>query len=293
MTGTKQKPTWRELLELHKPLVLPGAHDALTARLIQAAGFPAYYIGGFPLIGARYALPDIGLVSVAEMSQAAREIRLGSQLPALVDIDDGHGDVKNVTRTIRTYEQLGASAVHLEDQVAPKRCGHMSGKVLVPVNVMEAKIRAAVAARESPDFFLIARTDARDVEGLDAALSRAERYIRAGADGLFIESPRSIEELGRIGRTFDVPQLANMLYGGVTPILSNRELGDMGFAMVIHGITPMMRAARAIRDTLSDLRRDELKPDVNGVTFEEYKQLVGFSDWASVDEKYGDTKARN
>lgn len=293
MTGTKQKTTWRELLKTHKPLVLPGAHDALTARLIQAAGFPAYYIGGFPLIGARYALPDIGLVSVGEMSQAAREIRLGSRLPALMDIDDGHGDVKNVTRTIRTYEQLGASAVHLEDQIAPKRCGHMSGKVLVPVEVMEAKIRAAVAARESPEFFLIARTDARDVEGLDAALSRAERYIRAGADGLFIESPRSVEELERIGRAFDVPQLANMLYGGVTPILTNRELGEMGFAMVIHGITPMMRAARAIRDTLADLHSDELKPDVNGMTFEEYKQLVGFSDWAAVDERFGDAKATN
>ena len=290
MTGSNRRPAWRELLGSHKPLVLPGAHDALSARLIESAGFPAYYIGGFPLIGVRYALPDIGLVSVGEMAQAARDIRLGSQLPVLVDIDDGHGDVKNVTRTIRTYEALGASAVHMEDQVAPKRCGHMAGKVLLPVEAMEAKIRAAAAARESPDFFLIARTDARDVEGLDAALKRAERYLRAGADGLFIESPRSVEELARIGRAFDVPQLANMLYGGVTPILSNRELGELGFSMVIHGTTLMMRSARVMRDTLADLRRDELKPDAGGVTFDEYKQLVGFSEWAAIDERFGQTK---
>jgi 2-methylisocitrate lyase-like PEP mutase family enzyme len=276
------------LLAAHKPLVLPGAHDAISARLIREAGFPAYFIGGFPVIGARWALPDIGLVGLGDLSQAIREIMLGSDLPVLVDIDDGYGDVKNVTRTVHVYEQIGASAVHLEDQVAPKRCGHMAGKVLLPVETMEGKIRAAAAARENKELFIIARTDARDVEGLDAALRRAERYVRAGADGLFIESPRNVEELAKIGQAFDVPLLANMLAGGVTPILTNRELGELGYSMVIHGITLLMRATRIMRETLAELGRDALRPDPGAVTFEEYKHLVGFASWADIDQRFGE-----
>ncbi len=292
MTPSVPRPTWRDLLSRHRPLVLPGAHDAFSARLIGAAGFPAYFIGGFPLIGARYGLPDVGLVGFGEMSQAIREIMQASPLPVLVDIDDGYGDVKNVTHTLRLYNAMGVSAVHIEDQMAPKRCGHMAGKVLIPVEAMEAKLRAAAAARSSPDLFIVARTDARDVEGLDAALRRAERYVRAGADGLFIESPRTIEEMEIIGRAFDVPLLANMLEGGVTPILSNRQLGELGFAMVIHGITLLMRAARTMRDTLADLKEDRLDPGKAGVSFEDYKRLVGFGDWAAIEDRFdGKTKS--
>jgi 2-methylisocitrate lyase-like PEP mutase family enzyme len=287
MSVDAKRPTWRQLLARNKPLVLPGAHDAFSARLIEDAGFPAYFIGGFPVVGVRYALPDIGLVGLGEMAQSVSDIMLGSRLPALVDADDGYGDVKNVTRTTRIYERMGASALFFEDQVAPKRCGHMAGKVLVPVEVMEAKLRAAAAAREDRELFLIARTDAREVEGLDAAFRRAERYLRAGADGLFIEAPRTVEELSKIGRAFDVPQLANMLEGGLTPILSNRELGEMGFSMVIHGITLLMRAARVMRETLVDLKKDNLSADKAGVTFEEYKRLVGFADWAAVEDRFG------
>jgi 2-methylisocitrate lyase-like PEP mutase family enzyme len=292
VTPSVPRPTWRDLLSRHRPLVLPGAHDAFSARLIGAAGFPAYFIGGFPLIGARYGLPDVGLVGFGEMSQAIREIMQASPLPVLVDIDDGYGDVKNVTHTLRLYNAMGVSAVHIEDQMAPKRCGHMAGKVLIPVEAMEAKLRAAAAARSSPDLFIVARTDARDVEGLDAALRRAERYVRAGADGLFIESPRTIEEMEIIGRAFDVPLLANMLEGGVTPILSNRQLGELGFAMVIHGITLLMRAARTMRDTLADLKEDRLDPGKAGVSFEDYKRLVGFGDWAAIEDRFdGKTKS--
>ncbi len=286
MTAQRKKPTWRELMAQNKPLVLPGAHDAFSARLIADAGFPAYFIGGFPVIGARYGLPDIGLVGLGEMHQNIGEIMSACALPVLVDADDGYGDVKNVVRTTRAYERLGASAIFFEDQVAPKRCGHMAGKVLVPTETMEAKLRAASEAREDKEFFIIARTDARDVEGLDAAFRRAERYLKAGADGLFIESPRSVEELRRIGGSFGVPHLANMLEGGVTPILSNAELGEMGFSMIIHGINLLMRSARVMKETLSALREDNLKPDVNAVSFEEYKRLVGFGDWADIDNKF-------
>jgi 2,3-dimethylmalate lyase len=286
MEPKRKRPTWRELMAQNMPLVLPGAHDAFSARLIEDAGFPAYFIGGFPVVGVRYAVPDIGLIQLGEMSQSFRDIMQGSRLPVLVDGDDGYGDVKNVTRTVRIYEEMGASAIFFEDQVAPKRCGHMAGKVLVPTELMEAKLRAAAAAREDREFFIIARTDARDVEGLDEAFRRSERYLRAGADGLFIESPRSVEELRKIGGSFGVPHLANMLEGGVTPILSNKELGEMGFSMVIHGITLLMRSAKVMQDTLSDLRKDNLRTDKSGISFEEYKRLVGFGDWAAVDETF-------
>ena len=287
MNNILAKPPWRDLLRQNRPLVLPGAHDAFSARLIEMAGFPAYFIGGFQLSGARYALPDMGLVSLGEMSQGIRETMLGSGLPVLVDADDGYGDVKNVTRTIRTYEAMGASAIFIEDQVAPKRCGHMAGKAVVPVEVMEAKIRAAAAARQNKDFFLLARTDARAVEGLDAALRRGERYLRAGADGLFVESPETVAELESIGRAFDVPQLCNMLEGGRTPILSCQELHQMGFSMILHGITLLMRAARTMAETLADLKQDRLDPTKAGVTFEEYKSIVRYSTWAEIEDRFG------
>jgi 2,3-dimethylmalate lyase len=282
----QKRPTWRELMAQHKPLVLPGAHDAFSARLIEDAGFPAYFIGGFPVVGVRYALPDIGLVSLGEMAQNIDEIMQGSRLPALVDADDGYGDVKNVTRTMRVYEKLGASAIFFEDQVAPKRCGHMAGKILVSVEQMEAKLRAAAAARDDKELFIIARTDAREVEGMDAAFRRAERYLRAGADGLFIEAPRNIEELRKIGGSFGVPHLANMLEGGMTPILSNKELGEMGFSMVIHGITLLMRATKTMKETLRHIKDDKLKPDPDGVTFNEYKRLVNFDEWSQVEDQF-------
>src|SRR2546423_12303081 len=215
------KPTWKELLARSEPLILPCAHDALSARLIERAGFSAYSVGGYALVGARYALPDIGLIAFGEMSAGIRDIMSASRLPVLIDCDDGYGDVKNVTRTIAGYEAMGVSAIFMEDQRAPKRCGHMAGKAVIPAELMATKLRAAVDARRSADLFIIARTDARAVHGLDEALRRAEIYLKAGADGLFIEAPQSPEELARIGRAFaGVPQLANMLEAcGRTPVL--------------------------------------------------------------------------
>jgi 2,3-dimethylmalate lyase len=283
----KKEPTWRELLAREKPLVLPGAHDALSARLIEQAGFAAYVIGGYPLVGARYALPDLGLVGLGEMAAGIRDIMSGSALPVLIDGDHGYGDVKNVTRTIQTYEDMGASAIFIEDQVAPKRCGHMAGKDVVPTEVMEQKLRAAAAARRSKDTFLIARTDARAIHGLDEALRRAERYVKAGADGIFIEAPLTVEELARIGREVEVPQFCNMLDGGKTPILSNKELYDMGFEMVVHGITLVMRVAKTMRDALADLKADRLSFENSSVSFEEFKGIMNFSDWAEIENKFG------
>jgi 2,3-dimethylmalate lyase len=280
------RPTWREVLNRESPLLLPVAHDALSARLIERAGFDAYAIGGFPMVGARHALPDIGLVGLGEMSEGMRDIMAATRLPVLVDGDDGYGDVKNVTHTIRTYEQLGAAAILLEDQVAPKRCGHMAGKSVVPADVMAKRLRAAAAARQA-NLFLIARTDARAVNGLDDALRRAELYLESGADGIFIEAPESPEELARVGSEFrHVPQLANMLEAGRTPLIPPTELFRMGFAMVAYPTTLIFRVTRTMEKALADLKAGQLSLAGEGVDFEAFKDVVGFAAWRDVEDHF-------
>ena len=281
------KPTWKELLARSEPLILPCAHDALSARLIERAGFAAYSVGGYALVGARHALPDIGLVAFGEMSAGIRDIMAASSLPVLVDCDDGYGDAKNVARTIAGYEAMGVSAIFMEDQRAPKRCGHMAGKDVIDADAMAAKLRAAVAARRGADLFIIARTDARAVHGLDEALRRGETYLKAGADGLFIEAPQSIDELTRIGRTFQgVPQLANMVEGGGrTPVLPPSELYRLGFAMVAYPTSLIFRVARAIENALADLKHGRPTGANDGVDFETFKDITSFGDWAEVEQR--------
>jgi len=278
--------TFRQLVASERPLVLPGAHDAISARLIQRAGFKAYFIGGFPLVGARYGVPDIGLVALGEIGAGIRDTMAACDLPVLVDADNGYGDVKTVVHAINFYERLGAQAVFFEDQVSPKRCGHIAGKQLLSGAQMEANIRAAAQNRINPDTFIIARTDAREVYGLDEALRRGERYARAGADALFIEAPTSVEEMAVIGRTFDVPQLANMLEGGRTPLLRPAELEDLGFRIVIYGISALMHAVRAMQDVYDSLARGDIGFAGNGVGFEAYKSIVGFERWAEIEARY-------
>jgi 2-methylisocitrate lyase-like PEP mutase family enzyme len=281
------KPTWKDLLAREKPLLLPCAYDALSARLIERAGFAAYSVGGYALVGARHALPDIGLVGFGEMSAGIRDIMAATSLPVLVDCDDGYGDVKNVARTIAGYEAMGVSAIFMEDQRAPKRCGHMAGKDVIEADAMVAKLRAAADARRSPDFFIIARTDARAVHGLDDALRRAELYLKAGADGLFIEAPQTIEELAQIGRTFQgVPQLANMVEGGGrTPVLPPSDLYRLGFAMVAYPTTLIFRVARAIESALADLKAGKAAGENECVDFDAFKDIVSFARWADVEQR--------
>jgi 2,3-dimethylmalate lyase len=281
------KPTWKELLARDEPLLLPCAYDALSARLIERAGFAAYSVGGYALVGARHALPDIGLVGFGEMSAGIRDIMAATSLPVLVDCDDGYGDVKNVARTIAGYDAMGVSAIFMEDQRAPKRCGHMAGKDVIEADAMAAKLRAAAQARRSPDFFIIARTDARAVHGLDDALRRAELYLNAGADGLFIEAPQSLEELAQIGRAFQgVPQLANMVEGGGrTPILPPHELYRLGFAMVAYPTTLIFRVARTIESALADLKAGKPAGENECVNFDAFKDIVSFARWADVEQR--------
>ena len=267
-------------------LIVPGAHDALSARLIQKIGFETYFIGGFPAVGARYGVPDIGLKGFGEISAAVRDIMSACDLPVFVDGDDGYGDVKNVVHTVQAYERMGVSAILIEDQQWPKRCGHMVGKKVVPTELAEAKIRAACSERIFSETWILARTDARAVFDLDEAMRRAERYIRAGADGIFIEAPRSIEELKRIGRAFNVPQICNPLMGGHTPILSMADLAALGFNAVVLGLDTLMHAAKAIEAVLIDMKSGKFARRNDGMDFAEYKKLVGYNKWESVDERF-------
>jgi len=260
--------------------------NAISARLIKRAGFKAYFIGGFQLVGARFGVPDIGLLALGEIGSGIRDVMSACDLPVLVDCDNGYGDVKTVVHTINFYERLGAQAVFFEDQVSPKRCKHIAGKRLLNPEQMEANIRAAAENRVNPDTFIIARTDAREVYGLDEALRRGERYARAGADALFIEAPTGVEEMRTIGGAFDVPQLANMLEGGRTPLLQPSELEDLGFRIVIYGISPLVHAVRAMQEVLSSLSKGDISFAGGGVGLEEYKSIVGFNRWADIENRY-------
>ena len=281
-------PTWKELLDREQPLLLPCAHDALSARLIERAGFTAYSVGGFALVGSRHAIPDIGLAAYGEISTGIRDIMAATRLPVMVDGDTGYGDVKNVARTIQGYEAMGVSSIFLEDQVAPKRCGHMAGKDVIPADQMVAKIKAAVGARHSKDFFIIARTDARAVHGLDEALRRGEQYLKAGVDGIFIEAPQTLKELERVGSTFKgVPQIANMLEGGgQTPFLPPQQLKEMGFAMAAYPTTLLFRVTRTIERALADIKAG--KPlSGDSVNFAEFKSITNYDEWARIEDEYG------
>ena len=278
-------PSFRSLLEADGPLILPGAHDALAARLIQRAGFPGYFIGGFGAVGARYGVPDIGLKSLGDISQVVRDIMNACDLPVLVDADDGYGDVKNVVHTVHTYEKMGVGALFLEDQRWPKRCGHLEGKKVVPVEEHETKIRAAVSEKLNPDTFFIARTDARAVTGLDDAMRRAERYLRAGADAIFIEALKSVEELERVGKAFDL-LVANPLAGGVSPILRPEEYFKLGFKILPYGIDLILRVTRAMQDALEDMRSGQFALMGTGATLQEYLSVVGFDDWTAIEGRY-------
>jgi len=284
---SNSRKSWKEVLNKDAPVILPGAYDALSAKLIESAGFDGYIIGGFPLVGSRYGLPDIGLVGLGEMAAGVKDIISASSLPILVDGDHGYGDVKNIVHTVHTYERLGVSALLLEDQVMPKRCGHTAGKDVIPCSEMVKKLRAASENRINSDFFILARTDSRGVHGLDESLRRAEKYIKAGADGIFIEAPKSYQELEIIGRTFDVPQMCNMLIGGQTPLLKSQELYEMGFSMIVHGTTLIKRVSKTLQDLLSDIKNDRMIEDLEQFSsLDDFIDIVGFNEWQKIENKY-------
>jgi carboxyvinyl-carboxyphosphonate phosphorylmutase len=224
----------KALIQRPEILLCPGAYDAYLARAVEQAGFEAVYMTGAGVSHSRLGVPDLGLVSFSEMLDQAGRIADAVELPLIADADTGYGNAINVMRTVRAYERAGVAGCHIEDQEMPKRCGHFDEKRVIPVSEMLGKLAAALDAREDADFVIIARTDARTVLGLDEALDRAQAYASAGADVIFVESPRSEAELERIGRGVDAPLLANMVESGLTPLLPAKELERLGFSVVIH-----------------------------------------------------------
>ena len=263
------------------------AYDALTARAAEAAGFEILHVTGFGSAAALTGAPDIGLVTMTEMVETARRICDAVERPVIADADTGYGNPLNVARTVRAFEAAGAAGLHIEDQVTPKRCGHMAGKEVIPTAEMAAKIAAAVDARRDPDFVIIARTDARAVEGLDAALARAHAYAAAGADVLFVEAPESADEIRRVATEVPGPQLFNWAYEGRTPHVSRRLLEELGFAWILFADVALAvhRAAAGFYGRLAQIDSpDELRDLLTG--FDTFNEFVGLGDWRGAERRY-------
>ena len=290
LVDTQQRPrkTWREVLDESAPLLLPVAHDALTAKVIQQAGYPAYQIGGFALVGSRFGYPDIDLAQFGENSAVMRDTIAACSLPVLVDADDAYGDVKNVARVVQGYEAMGASAIFLEDQKAPKRCGHMLGKKVIPAEEHAGKLRAAAAARRNPETFIMARTDALAPLGLDEALRRAELYLQSGADGVYIEAVETVEQLEKVGKTLHGAPLATSILegGGRTPWMDPKDFHALGYSMLLYPTTVIFRVARAIQKAVEDLKAGHPMPADDALSFKQYEELLGLPQWAELEDTF-------
>lgn len=255
-------------------------HDVFTARVLEDAGIEMLFLGGFGVSASVLGIPDVGLTTLTEMTEAVRRMADRLAVPLIADGDTGHGDLHNVARTVRDFERAGASGMLLEDQVAPKRCGHFSGKHVIPADEMLDKLKTALDTRVDPDFVIIARTDARAVEGIDSAIDRTNLYGEVGADVCFVEAPQSADELARVARDVPFPQLANMLPGGVTPILSADELQELGFRIVVDPVGPLLATGHVMRQLakamMNEGRVDHLSSQMLG--FDEVKQLLGLEE---------------
>ena len=259
-------------------LVVPAAFDMVSAKIIEKEGFEAVYLSGFGQSASHLGLPDAGMMTFSEIVERIHNMANAVSCPLLADGDTGYGGIINVKRTVEGFEWAGASAIQIEDQEIPKRCGHTQGKKLVPPQEMALKIEAAATARRSDDFMIIARTDARSVSGFQDALNRGKMYEKAGADVIFIESPQSMEELRIVGQTFDRPAMANMVDGGKTPFASVRELQDMGFSLVAFAVTCLLAAAKAMEKAMRRLKEEGtikgMQEDLMG--FDAFNRLIGF-----------------
>lgn len=281
--GRLLRNAWAE-----SPIMIPGTFNALTAKMAERLGFRAVYLSGGALSAGWAGVPDIGLLTQTEFAEQAAVIARATTLPVLCDADTGFGEALHVERTVSLYEAAGAAGLHLEDQAMPKRCGHLTGKSLVDTATMCAKIRAAVASRADPDFVVVARTDARSVEGFDEALDRARAYRDAGADMIFPEALESAEEFGRFAEGIDAPLLANMTEFGRGPLLSLVELSALGYRAVLFPLTPFRAAMKAAEEMLCVLRdsgtqRDRLD---HMQTRAELYDLLGYSGWEARDRAY-------
>lgn len=278
----------RELLARDQTLMAAGAFSPMAAKLVEQAGFEAVYVPGGGVALDRLGVADLGLITLTEMVEAATAIAQAVSVPVIADADTGFGNQLNVQRTVREYERAGVAAIHLEDQMFPKRCGHMAGKSLVPLEEAVQKIRAAVDARSDPDFMVIARCDALSVAGMDEVVRRSEAYLEAGADMLFVESPGSLEELAGIPRRLRGPHLFNMSASGKTPFLSADEVGRLGYKLMILPNYTALAAIKAMTEVLAEIRRSGSVAGVLGrcASFSEFTGLGGLAQFQQVEREF-------
>ena len=278
----------RALVAERRGLVVPGAYDAVSARLVEQAGFPAVYMTGFGVSAARLGLPDLGFAGLAEMVDQARSLVSAVSIPLVADADTGYGNALQVRRTVQQYELAGVAGLHLEDQAAPKRCGHLAGKQVVPVDEFVGRIRAAVEARSDPDLLIIARTDAIGVTGFADAVERAAAAADAGADVLFVEAPSSEAEIEALPRRLDRPLLFNYAPSGRSPLLPFARLRTLGYAIVIVPVDLLFVATRAMQRALAELRDQEaLSRDPERVaSFQEFCDLIGLPEQLALGQRY-------
>ena len=271
-------------------LVMPGAHDALSARIIERAGFKALAIGGYPATATLMGKPDISFLTLPEMVDHLARLTDTVDIPILVDGDTGHGGVLNVARTVREFERAGAAGLFIEDQVFPKRCGHMEGKQVVGREDMVAKIKAALDARKDSDLVITARTDALAVLGVDEAIERGNLYREAGADVIFVEAPRSVEEMRRINREVAAPTLANNVEGGKTPFLPAKDLEAIGYNLVIYPVSATYAAAKAVTGLMEELKRTGTTAGFSDRMwqFSEFSEFIGLEEFRRQERRYLD-----
>lgn len=282
------RQVFKQFLKRDKLLVAPGCFDGLSARLVEEAGFEAAYFSG-GAVARSMGLPDIGLVTMSEVIERAAQVVSAVKIPVIADADTGYGNAINLVRTVREYERVGVAAIHIEDQITPKRCGHLDGKEVISLPEMIKKLEAALASRADPDFCIIARTDARGVHGLDDAISRARAFAQLGVDAVFIEAPQSESELEQIPRALlNIPLLVNVFKGGKTPMLPVERLEKMGYRIAIYPSETQRAAIYAMRQALSLLRREGTTEAMDEAltTFKERDTIVGLDDWQELERKF-------
>jgi 2-methylisocitrate lyase-like PEP mutase family enzyme len=282
------RQTLKKLLLRNKLLVAPGCFDGLSARLVEEAGFEAAYLSG-GAVARSMGIPDIGLVTMSEAIERAAQVMSAIKIPIIADADTGYGNAVNLVRTVREFERIGVAAIHIEDQVTPKRCGHLDGKEVVSLVEIEQKIAAALATRTDPDFCIIARTDARAVNGMDDAIERAKAFAKLGVDAIFVEAPQSEDELAEIPRRLPgVPLLVNVFKGGKTPMLPMDRLEKMGYRIAIYPSETQRAAIHAMRNALATLKREGTTESIDAAltTFKERDRVVGLEDWQKVERQY-------
>jgi methylisocitrate lyase len=286
----KKTTELKKLILGNEILIAPGAYDALSAKLIQEAGFKVVYATGAGISNSQFGFADVGLTTQTEILEQVRRIVNAVEIPVIVDVDTGYGNVLNMIRTVKEFEKAGAAAFQIEDQTFPKRCGHFEGKEVVPREEMINKIKAAVDTRQDEDLVIIARTDARAVFGMDEAIERAHAFVEAGADAIFVEAPVAIEEIRRIAREISVPKVANMVEGGKTPLCSAKELEEMGYQVVLFANCVLRTSVKAIQKILRYLIEHgssmELLDEM--ITMQERNRVTGLEEMYRIEKRYSD-----